>query len=85
MKTYEAYVSCKIGRSVIVEAHSEEEAELEAAREFKALVGAERDVEVVDIREYSDDCPRLFTQLSNGDVITVGRFLTKEILNHDRK
>jgi hypothetical protein len=51
MKTYEAYVFGGTSRRVIVEANTQKEAELEAMREFKALVGAEGDVEIVDIKE----------------------------------
>ena len=54
MNTYEAYVYGGTGRGVIVEANSQQEAELEAIREFRALVGAEGDVEVLDIQEIGD-------------------------------
>jgi hypothetical protein len=54
MKHYEAYVYGGTSRSILVEANSQQEAELEAIREFKALVGAEGDVEVLDIQEIGD-------------------------------
>lgn len=55
MKHYEACVYGGTSRSVIVEANSQQEAELEAIREFKALVGAEGDVEVLDILQIGEN------------------------------
>lgn len=54
MKTYEAYVIGGTSRRVIIEAKNLVEAELEAIREFTALVGAEGHVEVVDIEQCLD-------------------------------
>lgn len=54
MLTYEAYVYGGTGRSVIIGANNEQEAELEAIREFRALVGAEGEVEVLHIKEIGD-------------------------------
>ena len=54
MKTFEAYVFGGIGRKVLIEADTQKEAELEAMREFKALVGAEGDVEVLEIKEIGE-------------------------------
>ena len=54
MNTYEAYVYGGTSRSILVEANSQQEAELEAIREFRALVGAEGDVQVLDIQEIGD-------------------------------
>ena len=55
MKTYEAYVSGGTSRRVIVEAKNQVEAELEAIREFTAIVGAEGHVEVMDIEQIGDE------------------------------
>jgi len=51
MKKYSALVYGGTGRRVYVEAESQQEAELEAIEEFKALVGADDDIEVIDIKE----------------------------------
>ncbi len=55
MKTYEAYVFGGTSRRVIVEAANEKEAELEAIREFTALVGAEGTVEIESIELINED------------------------------
>ena len=49
MNTYEAWVTGVTGRRVTVEAENQKAAEIEAMREFTELVGAESDVEVIDI------------------------------------
>mgnify|MGYP006161116819 FL=1 len=54
MKTYSAYVYGGTGRRVLVEANSQQEAEVEAIEEFRALVGADGDIEVIDISELED-------------------------------
>ena len=55
MKSYSAYVYGGTGRRVYVEASSQQEAELEAIEEFIALVGADGDIEVIDIEEIEDE------------------------------
>jgi len=55
MKTYEAYVTGVTGRHVTVQAENQEAGEIEAMREFTALVGADCDVEVVDIERIDDE------------------------------
>ena len=55
MKTYEAFVTGVIGRHVTVQAKNQEAGEIEAMREFTALVGTDCDVEVVDIERIDDD------------------------------
>ena len=55
MNTYEAWVTGVTGRRVTVEAENQEAAEIEAMREFTELVGAESDVEVIDITRIDDD------------------------------
>ena len=55
MNTYEAWVTGVTGRRVTVEAKNQEAAEIEAMREFTELVGAESDVEVIDITRIDDD------------------------------
>jgi hypothetical protein len=54
MKTYSAYVYGGTGRRVLVAANSQQEAEVEAIEEFRALVGADGDIEVIDISELED-------------------------------
>jgi hypothetical protein len=55
MKTYSAYVYGGVGRRVLVEAESPEEAEAKAIEEFVALLGADReDVGVEEIEEMED-------------------------------
>tara|TARA_R110000744_G_scaffold256162_1_gene371611 strand:- start:25 stop:195 length:171 start_codon:yes stop_codon:yes gene_type:complete len=54
MKTYSAYVYGGTGRRVLVEAESQQEAEVEAIEEFKALLGADGDIEVIDISELEE-------------------------------
>ena len=54
MKIYSAYVYGGTGRRVLVEANSQQEAEVEAIEEFRALVGADGDIEVIDISEVED-------------------------------
>lgn len=55
MNTYEAWVTGVTGRRVTVEAKNQEAAEIEAMREFNELVGAESDVEVIDITRIDDE------------------------------
>ena len=55
MNTYEAWVTGVTGRRVTVEAENQEAAEIEAMREFTELVGAESDVEVIDIKRIDED------------------------------
>lgn len=55
MKVYEAWVTGVTGRHVTVEAENQEAAEIEAMREFTELVGAESDVEVIDIKRIDED------------------------------
>ena len=55
MNTYEAWVTGVTGRHVTVEAENQEAAEIEAMREFTELVGAESDVEVIDIKRIDED------------------------------
>ena len=55
MTTYSAYVYGGTGRRVYVEAENWQEAEIEAIEEFKALVGADGDIEVIDIEEMEDE------------------------------
>tara|TARA_R100000541_G_scaffold7026_1_gene14593 strand:- start:295 stop:468 length:174 start_codon:yes stop_codon:yes gene_type:complete len=55
MNTYEAWVTGVTGRRVTVEAENQEAAEIEAMREFTELVGAESDVEVIDIERIDED------------------------------
>ena len=55
MNTYEAWVTGVTGRRVTVEAKNQKAAEIEAMREFTELVGAESDVEVIDITRIDDD------------------------------
>ena len=55
MKTYSAYVYGGTGRRVLVEANSRQEAEVEAIEEFRALVGADDDIRVIDIEEMEED------------------------------
>ena len=55
MKTYSAYVCGEIGRRVYVEATGQQEAESEAIEEFRAIVGAEGDVEVIEIEEVEEE------------------------------
>jgi hypothetical protein len=54
MINYSAYVYGGIGRRVCVKAENWQEAELEAIEEFKALVGADDDIEVIDIEEMEE-------------------------------
>jgi|TARA_R110000803_G_scaffold140154_1_gene206744 hypothetical protein len=54
MKTFEAWVTGVTGRRVTVQAENQEAAEIEAMREFTELVGAEDNVEVVDIEQVED-------------------------------
>ena len=56
MNTYEAWVTGVTGRRVTVQAKNQKAAEIEAMREFTELVGAEEDVEVVDIEQVEDLC-----------------------------
>lgn len=49
MNTYETYVTGVTGRRLTIQAENQKAAEIEALREFTALVGAESDVEVIDI------------------------------------
>jgi hypothetical protein len=51
MNTYEIHVTGITGRHLTIQAENQEAAEIEAKREFSALVGtvADSDVEVVDI------------------------------------
>lgn len=55
MNTYEAWVTGVTGRRVTVEAENQKAAEIEAMREFTELVGAESDVEVIDITRIDND------------------------------
>jgi len=55
MKIYEAWVTGVTGRRVTVEAKNQKAAEIEAMREFTELVGAEHDVEVIDIKQIEDE------------------------------
>ena len=55
MKQYEAWVTGVTGRRVTVEAKNQEAAEIEAMREFNELVGAESDVEVIEIKRIDDE------------------------------
>jgi|TARA_R110000823_G_scaffold268566_1_gene388459 hypothetical protein len=55
MNTYEAWVTGVTGRRVTVEAENQKAAEIEAMREFTALVGADCDVEVIDIEQVEDE------------------------------
>ena len=55
MNTYEAWVTGVTGRRVTVEAKNQKAAEIEAMREFTELVGAESDVEVIDITRIDND------------------------------
>ena len=55
MNTYEAWVTGVTGRRVTVEAENQEAAEIEAIREFSALVGTECDVEVEDIEKVGEE------------------------------
>lgn len=49
MNTYETYVTGVTGRRLTIQAENQKAAEIEALREFTALVGAESNVEVIDI------------------------------------
>ena len=51
MKTYEAYVTGTTSRRVTISALNQKAAEVEARREFTALVAGESDVEVISIKE----------------------------------
>ena len=55
MNTYEAFVTGVTGRHVTVQAENQEAAEIEAMREFTALVGADCDVEVIDIEQVENE------------------------------
>ena len=55
MNTYEAWVTGVTGRRVTVEAENQKAAEIEAMREFTAQVGADCDVEVIDIEQVEDE------------------------------
>lgn len=55
MNTYETYVTGVTGRRLTIQAENQKAAEIEALREFTALVGAESDVEVIDIEKIDDD------------------------------
>ena len=49
MNTYETYVTGVTGRRLTIQAKNQKAAEIEALQEFTALVGAESNVEVIDI------------------------------------
>ena len=55
MNTYEAWVTGVTGRRVTIQAENQKAAEIEALREFTALVGAESNVEVIDITRTDDE------------------------------
>ncbi len=55
MNTYEAYVTGVTGRRLSIQAENQKAAEIEALREFTALVGADDNVEVVDITRVDDE------------------------------
>ena len=57
MNTYKAFVTgvALRWRHVTVQAENQEAAEIEAMREFTALVGADCDVEVIDIEQVENE------------------------------
>ena len=55
MNTYETYVTGVTGRRLTIQAENQKAAEIEALREFTALVGAESNVEIIDITRIDDD------------------------------
>jgi len=55
MNTYEVYVTGVTGRRLTIQAENKKTAEIEALREFTALVGAESNVEVIDIEQVEDE------------------------------
>ena len=57
MKTYKVHVTGIVGRHLTIQAENQETAEIEAKREFSALVGTvdDGDAEVVDIDRIDDE------------------------------
>ena len=57
MKIYKVHVTGIVGRHLTIQAENQEAAEIEAKREFSALVGTvdDGDAEVVDINRMDDE------------------------------